>query len=309
MLRDRAPSEAAAHDEVARRVASYRPRAIESASWSAVRPFVLECAARLPLGGWASTVRILGTLARLATWAEGEGLPLDPETVLGPDTVERFVEVGLSDDQSSATYRSVLRHIGPLLTVRAPWEPRPASVARPQVARPYSPFEVEQLRIDALKQPPEARQRAARAFLTLGLGAGLDGRWVTRVKGRDVSRRGDVVVVAVGEPSARTVPVLGMWEDEVLELPRPQKTHSSSGVTRLLRIEPVRWRRLWWFHPVIHVSRSAAAIDLADLASRTPAPAFLSWLPPPVCRASPCSRHVHEKAPRVFMKVLCWRWR
>ncbi len=207
-----------AHDEVRERIASYRPRAIESETWSAVRPFVIECVERLPLSGWASTIRVLRTLARLAIWAEGEGLSLDPETILDPDTVARFVEVGLFDDHSRATYRSVLRRIGPLLTVRAPWEPRPASVARRQVAAPYSPLEVEQLRTDALKQPTEGRQKAARAFLALGLGAGLDGRWVIQVKARDVSRRGDVVVVTVGGPSTRTVPVLRMWEDEVLEL-------------------------------------------------------------------------------------------
>ena len=205
-------------DEIGEPITSYRPRGIELDSWSAVQPFVLDCAERIPLSGWASTVRILGTLARLAAWAQGEGLSLDLETILDPDTVERFVELGLSDDHSRATYRSVLRRIGPLLTVRAPWEPRPASVARRQVAAPYLPFEVEQLRIDALKQPTEARRRSSRAFLALGLGAGLDGRWVTRVRGCDVSPRGDVVVVTVGEPSARTVPVLRMWEDDVLEL-------------------------------------------------------------------------------------------
>jgi hypothetical protein len=54
--------------------------------------------------------------------------------------------------------------------------------------------------------------------LALGLGAGLDGRWVTRVKAGDIAHRRDVVVVEVGEPSARTVPVLGFWEDEILDL-------------------------------------------------------------------------------------------
>jgi hypothetical protein len=208
----------AASDEIGLRITAYRPRNIESSSWSAVQPFVLDCVERLPLSGWASTVRVLRTLARLAAWAEGEGLSLDPETILDPDTVERFTEVGLSDDHSRATYRSVLRRVGPLLTVRAPWEPRPASVARRQIAPPYSVSEVEQLRIDTFRQPTEARQRAARAILALGLGAGLDGRWVTRVGAADVAHRGDAVVVRVGEPSARAVPVLRMWEDEILDL-------------------------------------------------------------------------------------------
>ena len=208
----------AASDEIGPRIASYRPLNIESKSWSAVQPFVLDCVERLPLNGWASTIRVIRALAQLAVWAAGEGLPLDPEVILDPDTVERFTELGLPDDHSRATYRAILRRVGPLLTVRAPWEPRPASVARRQVAPPHSPSEVAQLRIDALGQPTQARQRAARALLALGLGAGLDGRWVTRVRARDVAYRGDVVVVRVGEPSARTVPVLGLWEDEILDL-------------------------------------------------------------------------------------------
>jgi hypothetical protein len=207
-----------ANDQTERRIASYRPRKIESGGWSAVQPFVLLCVERLPLSGWASTIRVLRALAQLAAWAADEGLPLDPEVILDPDTVERFTELGLSDDRSRATYRAVLRRVGPLLTVRAPWEPRPASVARRQVAPPYSPSEVEQLRIDAFGQPTQSRQRAARALLALGLGSGLDGRWVTRVGAGDVGHRGDVVVVEVGEPSARTVPVLGLWEDEILDL-------------------------------------------------------------------------------------------
>ena len=82
-------------------------------------------------------------LARLAAWAVGEGLPLDVEVVLDPDTVERFVAVGLADDRSRATYRAVLRRVGPLLTTKAPWESRQRGVARRQVAVPYTAQEID----------------------------------------------------------------------------------------------------------------------------------------------------------------------
>jgi hypothetical protein len=55
-------------------------------------------------------------MSRLATWALGEGMALDAELLLDPDTVERFVTQGLKGYSSRATYRSVLRRIGPLLT-------------------------------------------------------------------------------------------------------------------------------------------------------------------------------------------------
>jgi hypothetical protein len=163
---------------------------------------------------WASEAPRPRQLRRLSEWATGEGLPLDREVILDPDTVERFVEVGLAGERSRANYRAVLRRVGPLLTKRAPWEPRPAAVARRQVAAPYAADEVQLLRSDALEQPTASRRRAARALLVLGLGTGLDGRWATRVAASDVTRSASGLHVRVGEPSARSVVALAEWEDE-----------------------------------------------------------------------------------------------
>jgi hypothetical protein len=201
-------------------LASYRPMRIDSQTWVAVRPFVIACADRLGLEGGAGSIRVVRVLARLAAWAVGEGLPLEAEVVLDPDTVERFVAVGLADDRSRATYRATLRRVGPLLTKKAPWEARPATVARRTVALPYAPAELDGLRADVRDQPTAGRARAARALLALGAGAGLDGRWVARVAACDVTSRDGAVLVRVGEPAARIVPVLASWEDEVLDLAR-----------------------------------------------------------------------------------------
>jgi hypothetical protein len=199
---------------------SYQPMRIDPQTWLAVRPFVVGCADRLQLGGGAGSIRVVRVLAQLAAWAVGEGLPLEAELVLDPDTVERFVAVGIVHDRSRATYRAVLRRVGPLLTKRAPWEARPATVARRKVALPYSAAELDGLCADAVDQPTCYRIRAARALLALGAGAGLDGRWVARVDADDVTSGDGAVLVRVGEPAARIVPVLASWEDEVVELTR-----------------------------------------------------------------------------------------
>lgn len=157
-------------------------------------------------------------LLRLSLWATGEGLALDREVILDPSTVERFAEVALASDRSRATYRAVLRRVGPLLTKRAPWEPRTASLARRQVARPYTEPEALLLRKDALVQPTSARRRAAQAFLALGLGTGLDGRWATQVAARHVNASASGVVVEVGEPAARRVVAHAHWEHELIRL-------------------------------------------------------------------------------------------
>jgi len=198
---------------------SYRPADVDPVMWDSVRPFVRDCVSRLGLNQDSSSAwRVVRELARLAAWAVGEGLPLDVEVVLDPDTVERFVTVGLADDSSRATYRSVLRRVGPKLTRRAPWQPEPVALSRRQVATPYSAREIGWLRAGAVVQVTPGRVRAARALLALGAGAGLDGRWIARVTAGDVDRVGKVVLVSVGEPMARRVPVLADWEDEVLGL-------------------------------------------------------------------------------------------
>ena len=201
-------------------LASYRPRHLEPGSWEQVRNFVGDCVRQLGYDAdGASAWRVVRELARLSVWAVEQGLPLEAEVVLDPDTVERFISVGLAQDPSRATYRAVLRRVGPRLTKRAPWQPKRATAGFRQVAAPYSSTEVEQLRADALVQASPGRVRAARALLALGLGVGLDGRWVARVCAADVTVTGaGLVLVHVGEPSARIVPVLAEWEAEVIDL-------------------------------------------------------------------------------------------
>ncbi len=206
-----------ANEEIALRVASYRPRTIDESLWAAVQPFVLSCATALPMGGWASATRTLRVLVQVALWARGEGIALDRELVFDPDTVERFVAVSPGSDASRATYRAVLRRIGPLLTRKAPWEPRRPPVSRRQVAVPYTVEELALLSNHACQQPTEGQRRAARALIALGAGAGLDGRWCTRVRAEDVIFD-EAVLIRVGDPMARVVPVLARWESDVLEL-------------------------------------------------------------------------------------------
>ena len=199
-------------------VAEYKPQRIDQDDWTAVCPFVVDCIEALGLAAGASSLRTVRVLARIAVWAVEEGMPLDVEVVLDPDTVERFATSGAAVGVSASTYRAVLRRVGPLLTDKAPWEHRGGGLARRQVAKPYSAVELAGLRSDALDQPTAGRIRAARALLALGAGAGLDGRWVARVRAADVERTRGGVLVAVGEPAARRVPVLADWEDEVVDL-------------------------------------------------------------------------------------------
>jgi hypothetical protein len=199
----------------------YVPKCVPASVWDArLRDFVVPALLGLAPMGVPVAGRYARALTRIAWWCLGEGIALDWDLVLDPDTVERFVTVGLVGDRSRGTYRADLRRLGRRLTLRAPWEPRPAVVCRRSVAVPYSEGEVAALRADAARQSTSARRRAAGALVVLGAGCGLDGRWSTRVRGVDVERLDGVVVARVGAPHARSVPVLERYESQVLTLAR-----------------------------------------------------------------------------------------
>lgn len=206
-------------DEIEHVLERYTPTSIGSDLWRAqLRELVLSAVLRVDPFSAGMAIRFARLLARIAAWATSEGLPLDWEAVLDPDTVERFAASLSVGSRSRATYRADLRRIGPALTRRAPWEPPAAVLPRRSVTAPYSVDEMAALQRVVPLQSSPLRRRAARALITLGAGAGLDGRWIARVRAVDVSRHDEGVLVQVGPPSARAVPVLAAFEDDVADL-------------------------------------------------------------------------------------------
>ena len=265
---------------------------------------VAEMAAELGLGDTSSAQRTRRALQRIVDWSVTEGMPLDRELILDPDTVERFIEFCLTNDRSQATYRSTLRRVGPLLTKRAPWQPRPKPIVRRALAPPYSEEEMAMIVADGQGQPTVDRRRAARALMALGLGAGLDGRWVTRVTASDVERSGRGVVVRVGEPAAREVTVMARWEDDIVDLAHTagteylvggrSKSRNRTGhlVARLSvptghpPLAPARLRSSWLLWHVEHGTRLPELCQAAGIQG----PAVLSDLLPLVPRMSSADR-------------------
>ena len=139
--------------------------------------------------------------------------------MLDPDTVERYCAEGLSGTEASVSrIRGDLRRLGRTLTATAPWEPLPVPLARTKLPPPYSRAELSVIERDIARQATELRRTTARAFWLLGLGAGLDGRWNTKVRGTAVSRSRGLVVVQVPDPVARLVVVRAAYAAALLEL-------------------------------------------------------------------------------------------
>ena len=205
--------------DVERRIEAYTPRRVDPTLWTeTLRPFVLPALRASEPVGIAAMERFARVLTLISVWCVEQGIPLDVERVLDPDTVERFCSKGLKKSPSRGSYRATLRRLGRELTTTAPWEPRPEPMPARKVAPPYSPAELEALIRAARRQSTPKRRRAAVALILLGAGAGLDGRWARKVRGTDVERVDGIVVVRVGAPRAREVPVLREFEDELLRL-------------------------------------------------------------------------------------------
>src|SRR5579883_3373143 len=75
-------------DDIPEPPSVFQPRLADIAAWPMVRPVVEAAVGRLNLSKSSSALRTVRVIARLAEWAMGEGLPLDLEILLDPDTVE-----------------------------------------------------------------------------------------------------------------------------------------------------------------------------------------------------------------------------
>jgi hypothetical protein len=181
-------------------------------------PFVAEQILRLNLG-LDPAKALTRCLAYQVAWCLGQGIALEIDHVLDPDTVARYIDEGFRGSPSAkATTRSQLRRLGRALATGAPWEPPPAAFSRTKVAPPYSAAELALIDRDTQRQGTQPLRHAARALVTLGVGAGLDGRWNTRIEVADVRRTRGSVEIRVPAPNARLVVVRERYADEILAL-------------------------------------------------------------------------------------------
>lgn len=205
-------------DPVALYAHGYEPVGLPDGRWEQVRGLVVDEVLRLNVG-LETMRRCIRALAYLASWCVDQHVALGVEHVLDPDTVERYCAEGLSGTEAAVSrVRGDLRRLGRTLTATAPWEPLPRPLARTKLPVPYSQPELAVIERDIARQATELRRTTARAFWLLGLGAGLDGRWTTKVAGTAVSKVGDVVVVKVPDPVARLVVVRAAYATDLLEL-------------------------------------------------------------------------------------------
>lgn len=289
------PQRRGAARTAAESIERYRPVLARPEDWEGIADFVRAGVSAMQPAGPHQAREWMRTLTALTVWAQREGIPIDREEILAPDTVQRYCEIGCLelDVQSRATRRSVLRRMGRELTVTAPWpEPETPLPGRNRHA-PYSEREVSRLR--ALKQSTPNLQRRLDAFLALGLGAGLWAREYLTATGDALAHEGDTTVLRVVGNRARIVtvrssfaPTLWRLADEYADKPfvgAPDREWDRARTWHALRyiqtptdlpLETERLRSTWLVH---HLNRNVNVVVLLREAGLVTTKALTLLLP------------------------------
>ena len=189
----------------------YTPQRVTAKDWSAVRGFVNDCARSL-IDDHGVTGDVLArytlALTKLAVYCRNNRQHLDRATTLDPYTVNQFAAgIAAVDRRSAGTYQTSLRFVGERLCPSPCWE-RPTPVNTRAVPIPYTGAELSLLS-DQIAKNAADRRRGGQAMMALGLGAGLDGRWVAKVTREDVLHDGVGLIISV---DGRLVPVLAQYD-------------------------------------------------------------------------------------------------
>ncbi len=198
--------------EVAAAIAGFTSRTVGDEAAGFAREVVEACVPDSPSRAKA----LLFATSRLACFAISVGLEPDPEVLLRPEVIERFVAVGAKNLSGATrrTLRSNLRHVA--RRVRPNLAPDPVALSRERAKAPYSAAEIAAYLALASAQPTLARRMRSSGLICLGAGAGLMGADLRAVRGRDVVARSGGIVVEVAGPRPRVVPVLSHYHEPLI---------------------------------------------------------------------------------------------
>ena len=208
---------------------------------------------------------LLFATSRLADFGIRVGLELEPEVLLLPQVIERFIVVSSFSAPTRRTLRTNLRFVAARVVPKT--SPPPVALNRERAKVPYTPGEIASWLALADTQPTTLRRMRANALISLSAGAGLVGADLRFVRGTDVIERSGGVIVAVKGRRPRCVPVLSTYHDRLMASARYFCDHylvcgsdpnrhnvttpligSLSGGTDLGRLSVSRLRASWLSH-------------------------------------------------------------
>jgi integrase len=192
-------------------IGQWRPSSVPAEAAAFARAVIGQLAPH----GRERAKNLLWAAAKLADYGTGLGLEAVPEVLLHPSVIERFTRSapGISA-VARRTLRTNLRFIA--RRVVPPLLPADAPLPRERSKAPYSAAEIAGYLALAGAQPTAARRMRAAGLVCLGGGAGLIRGDLRSVRGSDIIARSGGVIVAVGGPHARVVPVLARYHEPLL---------------------------------------------------------------------------------------------
>ena len=134
--------------------------------------------------------------------------------------IEAFCVAGLAGraPATRGTYRSALYRLAE--AAHGPPGQRPTPFPGAPAPAPYSPAERAELAALAVAQRHPPKRASALAVVVFGIGAGLRPGELVALRGSDATRHGRRVLVRVGGPAARVVPVAADYAGRAWELAR-----------------------------------------------------------------------------------------
>lgn len=210
---------AALRPSVTDRIESFVPDMPER-YWRIIGAFVREVVGDALPGTPYTADDLLSTVSRHVLWCwQTAGIKLERKAIFNRWIIEDFIVHGCPTlaPASRGNYRSRLFRVSEALldpeSVLVRLTPLPAS----DPVRPYSAAELEALRSWAAGQSTPTRRRDAATLLALGAGAGLAVEDMAELTAGMVLIDDVGVLVAVPGRRARLIPVLGEWEQPLVE--------------------------------------------------------------------------------------------
>jgi integrase len=276
-------------------IAGWAPVSVSGAAAACAR----ELVARAEPGTGARAKALLFAAGKLAGFGERVGLELDAGVLLHASVIERFILTG-TDRVSPATRRTLRTNLRALAhALEAYPQPDPVPLARERAKAPYLEREIAgYLRLAGAQRTLAQRMRAS-ALVCVGAGAGLVGQELRHLRGVDVLERSGGLLVVVGGPRARVVPVLERFHeplraaaafavgDYLLGGRAPDRRNLTDALSVRLctdaglpRLQPGRLRSTWLvacaqrigLGAFMHAAGISCSQRLGDLAARLPDP-------------------------------------
>lgn len=203
--------------EVIASLKMYTPNA-GTKEWARVQAFVVDVAMRAADQSSYPAARLLRITGPFVLWCVGgQGLPLQPEVIFAPRTIDAYCNQGWDNRGTRGTYRAALMRVSETLLPESNG-PAMTPIGRRTIQSPYSATEMKQYRAWARGQHTLNNRHKAMMMLAFSAGAGLWPAEIGLVLREDITTDESGIVITVRGKSPRQVPLLRRWERWVLEV-------------------------------------------------------------------------------------------